>query len=116
MYPKRTPVSRRFAPYIFIIFFLYQVLYSAEYYVAVNGDDENSGSLEQPFSTIQKAADTMVAGDTCYIRAGVYHQTVEIDGFVGTLGAPIRFTNYSGETVTPDGSLAISDIGTTGRT
>ena len=116
MYPKRTPVSRRFAPYIFIIFFLYQVLYSAEYYVAVNGDDENSGSLEQPFATIQKAADTMVAGDTCYIREGVYHQTVEIDGLVGTLGAPIRFTNYSGETVTLDGSQAITDIGSTGWT
>jgi len=42
------------------------------YYVAKNGSNSWDGSLEHPWLTIQKAADTMVAGDTVYIKEGVY--------------------------------------------
>ena len=43
---------------------------SAIYYVTPDGDDANPGTESQPWRTIQKAADTLVAGDTVYIRAG----------------------------------------------
>jgi hypothetical protein len=46
------------------------------YYVAPTGNDDNPGSLDYPWRTIQKAANTLVAGDTVYIRAGVYQEQV----------------------------------------
>ena len=42
------------------------------YYVATNGSDSNPGTLAKPWLTPQHAANTMVAGDTCYIEAGTY--------------------------------------------
>jgi len=50
----------------------------AFYYVdAVNGDNNNTGaSLDQAWRTLQKAVDTMASGDTAYIRAGTYRETV----------------------------------------
>ena len=47
-----------------------------EYFVATDGADGNSGSQSRPFRTIQKAADLMWPGDTCYVRGGVYRQVV----------------------------------------
>ena len=34
------------------------------YYVAPTGNDDNPGSVDYPWRTIQKAADTLTAGDT----------------------------------------------------
>jgi hypothetical protein len=48
-----------------------------EFYVdANNGKDSNTGTLEEPFRTIQHAADEMAAGDVCHIREGVYRETL----------------------------------------
>ena len=44
--------------------------------IATNGNDANDGSVGAPFKTIQKAANVMVAGDTCFIHAGIYRETV----------------------------------------
>lgn len=46
------------------------------YYVTKDGNDANSGSEAQPWETIQKAADTMRAGDTVNIKAGTYVERV----------------------------------------
>jgi parallel beta-helix repeat protein len=43
-----------------------------EYYVANDGDNDNPGTIDEPWRTIQKAADTMVAGDIAYVRGGTY--------------------------------------------
>lgn len=44
------------------------------YYVATTGSDENPGTSDLPFLTIQKAASLpeLVAGDTVVIRSGIY--------------------------------------------
>lgn len=42
------------------------------YYVSPSGNDKNPGTETQPWQTIQKAADTLVAGDTVYIKEGFY--------------------------------------------
>jgi len=47
-------------------------IFSTVYYVAVNGKDANSGTLTKPFATLQKAQEKVNAGDTVYIRGGVY--------------------------------------------
>lgn len=77
-----------------------QMSWASEYYVATNGNDTaNSGqSIGAPYQTIQKAASVMVAGDTCYIRGGVYRETVTPLNS-GSSSAPITFTNYNGESV-----------------
>jgi hypothetical protein len=73
------------------------------YYVAPTGNDEYPGSITYPWRTIQKAADTLVAGDTIYIRAGTYSEQV-IPQNSGSAGQPITYAAYPGETVTLDGS------------
>ncbi|MBN1484358.1 MAG: hypothetical protein JXA37_06510, partial [Chloroflexia bacterium] len=44
------------------------------YYVAPTGSDSNPGTQDYPWQTIQKAADTLAAGDTVYIKAGIYEE------------------------------------------
>ncbi|MEC2989517.1 DUF5123 domain-containing protein, partial [Bacillus cereus] len=44
------------------------------YYVSPTGNDLNPGTLDQPFATIQKAANVATEGSTIYIRGGVYNQ------------------------------------------
>jgi hypothetical protein len=48
----------------------------------------------------------MVAGDTAYIRAGVYRETVT-PAHSGTQSAPIAYMPYNGESVTVSGADAI---------
>jgi len=50
----------------------------ATYYVAKDGSDSNPGTETRPWLTIQKAADTMVAGDIVYVKEGTYSQNVII--------------------------------------
>ena len=78
------------------------------YYVATNGSDSNPGTFLEPFATVQKAADVMTAGDTCYIRQGTYHEEIAIGGLSGTAGDPITFTNYENEDVILDGTIPIT--------
>ncbi len=47
------------------------------YHVAKNGADTNPGTAEKPFLTIQKAADTAIAGDTVLVHEGVYREWVK---------------------------------------
>lgn len=60
------------------------------YYVSPAGNDLNPGTLDQPFATIQKAANVAKEGSTIYIRGGVYNQKVHVT-HSGTSGAPITF-------------------------
>jgi len=76
----------------------------ATYFVATNGSDSNDGtSLAAPFGTIRKAAERMVAGDRCYIRDGVYRETLKPMAS-GTREAPIVFEPYQAEAVTISGA------------
>jgi len=73
------------------------------YYVAPTGDDSNDGTAAHPWQTIQKAANTLMAGDTVYIRAGTYHERVTPQNS-GSAGNVITYAAYPGETATIDGS------------
>ncbi len=81
---------------------------AAELYVAKDGKDSNPGTFSAPFGTIQKAVDVVGAGDTVYIRAGRYHEAVEVKDLKGSPGKPILFAAYKGEKVTLDGSEPIT--------
>jgi len=49
---------------------------AANYYVSPSGNDSNPGTQTQPWQTIQKSANTMITGDTVYVQAGTYNETV----------------------------------------
>lgn len=79
-------------------------LYAANYFVAPDGNDSNSGTaIDRPFKSIQRAADAAVAGDTCFIRAGVYRE-MAILRTSGDEEKSITFTSYQNERVIIDGS------------
>lgn len=72
---------------------------AATYYVATTGSNSNDGLSEAtPWLTVAKAASTMVAGDTTYVRGGTYNTTGEIRfSRTGTSTAPIKLLNYPSE-------------------
>lgn len=74
-----------------------------DYYVSPAGSDLNPGTLDQPFATIQKAANVAKEGSTVYIRGRVYNQKVHVT-HSGTSGAPINFQNFQDKKVILDGS------------
>lgn len=78
-----------------------------DYYVAPGGSDAAAGTIGAPFATIQHFADNCYAGDTCYIRAGTYRETIT-PVRSGTADAPIVFTAYPAETVTVSGANTVS--------
>src|SRR5579862_790797 len=80
-------------------------VYAADYYVSPTGSDSAPGTLNQPFQTIQRAASVMVPGDTAYIRAGVYRETVT-PANSGTQKARITFMPYNGESVI----ISVADV------
>jgi len=84
-----------------------QGLSAADYYVSVSGNDVDEGSLIHPFKTIQHAAQMMVAGDHCYIRAGTYRETVT-PANSGTAAAPLTFQAFGTEAVTLSGAEIVS--------
>jgi hypothetical protein len=66
------------------------------YYVATNGNNNNAGTISQPFLTIQRAQTSVVAGDTVYIRGGLYAMTeAQIAQYSG-IWAYVTLLNKSG--------------------
>ena len=50
-------------------------LHGAEFYVAPDGKDDQAGTLEAPFATVNRATRTIAPGDTVFIRGGTYKMT-----------------------------------------
>ncbi len=93
---------------LFLLFLLVCTVSSAEkYYVSVYGNDNNPGSLDQPYATWQKGFNTVLAGDTLYIRGGTYYpEGTKYQNFIcgvvqvnhdGTSTSPICVFAYPGE-------------------
>jgi len=73
------------------------------HWVAIEGDDADPGTRDEPWATLQHAADSVGPGATVYVREGVYEQKVEISAS-GLPGRPITFAAAPGERVVLDGS------------
>lgn len=77
---------------------------SSNYYVSTNGNDTTGdGSYSHPWKTIQKAADTVTAGDQIYVRGGTYFEEVRIQNKHGSNNSWITFMPYNNEEVIVDG-------------
>jgi parallel beta-helix repeat protein len=80
------------------------------YYVAQNGIDTNLGTLAFPYKTIQRGLDRIIAGDTLYVRGGVYNEKVIVK-HSGTVSSPITVSSYPGETAKIDGAGLAPTLG-----
>jgi Protein of unknown function (DUF1565) len=81
-----------------------QPAYCLTYYVSTSGNDSNSGTISSPWRTIQHAANSVKAGDTVYVRAGVYNEIISIPSSGSASGGYITFSSYPGELATIDGT------------
>ena len=50
------------------------------WYVDMNGDDQNDGSSEAPFATIQRGIDVCIDGDTVRLNPGSYTELFDLNG------------------------------------
>lgn len=73
------------------------------YYIAPDGNDQNTGTIQEPWRTLQHAADHAKPGSTVYLREGVYHQKVKITRSGNASGNPTLFSSYPQEKVIIDG-------------
>lgn len=71
--------------------------YAENYYVSLTGSDSNPGTSTKPWRTVAYAVASMVAGDTTYVRGGIYKEGIIKFGKSGTQSAPIKLLNAPGE-------------------
>jgi len=71
-----------------------------------SGGFREDGTAQAPFKTIQKAAAVARAGDTVFIRGGVYRETVR-PAHSGLSGSPITFQAFKNEAVIINGAARI---------
>jgi PKD repeat protein len=74
---------------------------NTHFYVSPSGNDANNGSYEYPWRTLEKAANEADPGETIWIRAGTYNETLSSSNS-GTSNAYITFKNMESETVVID--------------
>jgi len=77
-------------------------------YVAVNGNDSNSGTLDAPVGTIQKGLEMVSPGFTVFVRGGTYKEKVSFSKS-GRKDKVITLKPYNGEkTVISGEGLSVS--------
>lgn len=77
-------------------------LAATEFYVATNGSDSNSGSIDAPVRTIQQAVNRVTNGGTIYVRGGSYQVSGEI-----TINSDHDGTSSSWLVIRPYGNEAV---------
>lgn len=68
------------------------------YFISKQGNDNNDGSEQNPWLTIQKAADSVSPGDIVYVKEGIYRESVTITKS-GTQEKRIIFSNFQNDNV-----------------
>jgi chitodextrinase len=78
------------------------------YYVSTTGSDANPGTYALPWRTIQKALNTLQAGQTAVVMGGTYAGNL-VFSRSGTASAPITVTANPGDTVVLHAASASGD-------
>ena len=92
-------------------------LTGSSYYVALSGNDTNSGGIASPFKTFTKAQSVMSAGDTLYIRGGTYGTMTWAVGSTTVAAYPNETVTFTGgsRTITISASnMRLENINCTG--
>jgi len=87
-----------------VITLVTQLATGTTYYVSTSGNDSNPGTMSEPWRTIQHAANTVQAGDTVYVRQGIYREVVTLKSSGSATAGFITFSSYPGELATLDGT------------
>lgn len=82
---------------VFVLALLATQVFGSVYYVAVDGNDKNKGSKEKPFASLNKANSVVAAGDTVWVRGGVYdlNDTVYVKRYQMTAGIHLTASGES---------------------
>jgi hypothetical protein len=96
------------------MFFFACVCHAQPYFVSPAGDDANSGALESPFATLQRAQQAVrqMRGDV-FLRGGIYYLPATLvltaqDS--GSKDAPVVFQNYRGENPVISGGVRLENL------
>jgi hypothetical protein len=96
------------------MFFFACVCNAQPYFVSPAGDDANSGALESPFATLQRAQQAVrqMRGDV-FLRGGIYYLPATLvltaqDS--GSKDAPVVFQNYRGENPVISGGVRLENL------
>ena len=81
---------------------------SGTFFVAKDGDNSNSGTIEAPFGSIQYAIGRLNSGDVLNIREGVYKEHLRINHLDGTADQRITIQSYNDEEVVVSGAKEIA--------
>lgn len=95
------PICASFFLSLFLL--LPSTLHAATYYVATNGSDTNAGTITAPFASINQAQIPATAGDTIYVRGGVYNSRFVL-WESGNSSARLTIAAYPGEHAVIDGT------------
>ena len=88
--------------FIFLFLIINSLASAKTFYISPTGNDNNPGTISQPWATWGKAFTSRSAGDTVYFRGGVYMSSV-INGMgyqktiAGTETGIICFLSYPDE-------------------
>jgi len=91
---------------LFLCFAFTQLAYS-QIYVATDGTDDSTGTIDYPYQSISKAISVSQPGDTIYVRGGTYNLTSTINITIvlsGTAEQMRTLTAYKDEVPVLDGS------------
>lgn len=81
------------------------------YVVATDGSNDETGSVTDPFRTIQAGIERLQPGDRLCVRGGFYTETLTIDA-AGTSDQPITIMAYPGEHPVIDGQAGKRGLNT----
>ena len=102
---------------LFLLLLFYSCNNTICYYVSSTGDDENPGSLEQPFATLDKAKEAARQERnrrvTIYVREGIYCLDKPVVFSVDDSrkkNAPLTLQPYKGEKVIISGAQPLSGL------
>jgi len=73
------------------------------YYVAKNGNDNNSGTEALPFRTIQRGINALGSGDTVFVKTGTYTEGLRDIPSGESWSSPTTVAAYPGDTVVVNG-------------
>jgi len=100
-----TSMTRLHLPLILAVLLATGPAAANEYYVATNGSDSNPGTAALPFASITRGQTAAAAGDTVWLRGGVYQYSATTGSATpvlfnksGTSTNPINYFAYPGET------------------
>ena len=77
--------------------------FGAVYYVATDGSDNNAGTKAKPFASLNKANTVVHAGDTVWVRGGIYdlRDTVFFERYKMTAAIVLTASGESDERCEP---------------